>query len=66
MKNSLEKCPMCFGKGEIKSCGNSLSAQVKQREKIVKDLRRRNYTFQEIMMIVGYKSPNSITKILNK
>lgn len=39
---------------------------LKLREKMVKELRKSGYTFHEIMLIVGYKSPQSITKILRK
>ncbi len=58
------KCPICKGKGEIAEPTGIM--EVKEREKIVKDLRKKGYKFHEIMWIVGYKSPQSISKILKK
>lgn len=59
------KCPTCNGKGIIKDpC--SPKYDLKLREETVKKLRKKGYTFHEIMLIVGYKSPQSISKILDK
>lgn len=59
------KCPMCKGNGSIKE-PDSPMAELRMREKVVKDLRAKGYKFREIMLITGYKSPRSISKILEK
>jgi len=56
-------CPICRGKGEI------VKPRIRHdlrdlREKAVVKLRESGFSFGEIMKLVGYKSPNSITKIL--
>lgn len=58
-------CPLCKGKGKIEEPSRPLT-NLELREKIVKVLRKEGFCFREIMSFVGYKSPQSITKILAK
>jgi len=59
------KCPVCKGKGIVNTPRN-LEQEISLREKTVRALRKQGYTFHAIMHIVGYKSPQSISKILSK
>lgn len=61
----IMKCPTCKGSGKITDPQNP-KIDLALREKTVKSLRKKGFSFHEIMLIVGYKSPRSITKILNK
>ena len=59
------KCPVCRGKGNIAEPRNP-QMELKLREKTVRELKEKGFGFREIMLIVGYKSTNSISKILKK
>lgn len=55
MKN---KCPICKGTGNIKS-------EINKKE-VVKILVDIGYDLRAVQRLLGYKSPRSITKIIEK
>lgn len=65
-KNAVREdmaCPVCKGKGRIKSPQRKMGeTEIKERAVII--LRKAGFSFREIMTFVGYKSPHSISKIL--
>lgn len=60
-----EKCPICKGKGIIKS--PSLKAKkLRDKKDIAKILRKEGYSMREIMRLMNYKSTRSISLLLNQ
>ena len=58
-------CPICNGKGEIEEPSNNQKNMV-LKIKTAKCLKELGYSIREIMKMMDYKSPRSITKLLEK
>jgi hypothetical protein len=59
------KCPICNKElsGIVYSNKKSIS---KAKTILAKKMRKKGYTFQEIMKEVGWKSPNAVTRALKR
>lgn len=55
------KCPVCNGKGELDE-----PPTLPQKKDAVTVLREAHFSIREIQRLLGYKSPRSITKILDE
>lgn len=53
------KCPVCKGKGKLNDPKSSFD-----RKKATKILRDNGFSLRDIMTLLGYKSPRSVTKNL--
>ena len=58
-------CPTCRGKGKIKAPHNKQKL-MDEKEKLAIGLRRMGFSIREIMTIMGYKSPRSVSMLLEK
>lgn len=58
-------CPVCNGTGELEKPHTTISGEPDVRA-MVKTLRDAGYSIRQIMKLIGYKSPQSIQKILTK
>lgn len=57
-------CPMCGGEGKISA--PSLKQKIMdEKKKTAKNLWQQGYSIREIMKLMEYKSPRSITILLN-
>lgn len=65
-KAQVDKCPMCKGKGSIPKAKNTKDARLRRRSGIAKQLRAEGYTIREIMSLMGYASPQSVTLLLKE
>lgn len=59
------KCPVCDGKGHITTV-YARGKEMDKKEKQAKKLRQAGLSIREIMRVMGYSSPHSITKLLEK
>ena len=64
--NKLMKhtCPICNGSGKIVAPNKMPDNAQAERADIAKRLRERGYSIREIMRLMNYKSPLSITLLL--
>ena len=54
------KCPLCVGKGKIE-----IPVTVDKKKRAVICLRKNGFGIREIQRLFNYKSPHSISNILN-
>jgi hypothetical protein len=57
------ECPVCLGWGTVDKPKNDTDKQ-RQKERAVKALRKAGFSIREIMKMVGYKSPRSVSLII--
>lgn len=57
------KCPICK-KGEIKNPKKWLRKGLPDKRIMGRLLRKEGYSFREIMRFLGYKSTNSVVKLI--
>ncbi len=57
------KCPQCKGIGIVI---NPTLLVPKDKESKVEFLLKEGFSFRQVCKIMGYKSPNSITRLLTK
>lgn len=58
------ECPICKGSGKIKGAKKTAETRKRRRADIAKRLKEEGYSIREIMALMGYKSPQSITLLL--
>lgn len=58
-----KSCPICKGTGKI----TTIKAEnyTLENRKRAKKLHKEGYSYREIMTMMGYKSPRSISKLMN-
>lgn len=66
MHKEKMKCPTCKGHGEVEKPGNTIVARQRRRKDIAQKLRSEGYSIREIMALMGYKSTNSVSVLLDK
>jgi hypothetical protein len=59
------ECPMCEGHGTIDGPAKTVEARARRKSEIAKTLKKEGYTVREIMALMGYKSTNSVSVLLN-
>lgn len=57
---------MCNGRGKIPKAKRTVPARIRRRADIAVKLRGEGYTIREIMALMGYKSPQSVTLLLKE
>lgn len=60
------KCPICKGKGEIKSNKLSRMSFIERRREMAKILRKNGFSVREIARMVGYGSTRSVIMATKK
>ena len=65
-RNMKIDCPICNGSGKIDEPKNLPADLFSQRVAIAKKLREQKFSIREIMRIMNYKSPQSVSLLLNK
>ncbi len=63
-RNKIMKCIFCKGTGELENPKNFNPMQLKIIA--AKALREKKFSIRQIMRIMNYKSPNTVTYLLNK
>lgn len=63
MKLKQERCPICKGSGLL-DCPTLRNKEMKAKKDIAKILRKEGFSMREIMRLMNYKSPQSVTKLL--
>ena len=59
------KCPMCIGSGKIHA-PEFKQKLLPQKVSTAKRMRAKGYSIREIMRAMKYKSPRSVTNLLEK
>ena len=60
------KCPICKGDGEVEGPLAAVAARQRRQSDIAKKLKAEGYTVREIMALMGYKSTNSVSVLINR
>lgn len=60
------KCPICKGHGEVDGPANAVAARQRRQSDVAKKLKSEGYTVREIMALMGYKSTNSVSVLINR
>lgn len=64
MKTVLCDCPVCKGSGKFKLPYGMEIDSLEIKTRLTKELRKKGYSIRQIQIALGYKSPRSISKIL--
>ena len=63
-KKEKVKCLVCKGEGVIDPPGLTIQSRIRRRTNIARTLRAEGYTIREIMVLMNYKSTNSVAVLL--
>lgn len=61
------ECPVCHGAGYLaESAGTKRNERVQFMKGVINKLKVEGYTVREIMVMLGYRSPNTVQYYLRK
>ena len=64
-KNRTYYCPVCMGAGLFELPRNIANEDLEIKKYLVKLLKKKGYGIRQIQRALGYKSPQSVSRIIN-